>query len=363
MTMAARILHTTTLMICVCVNAVHLPLVRKQGVAHAWTSVPDTNITFSSSFCCNETSEMENVLRSIEALRFCFTDVLLIVDVPHSGPGGYSEFLNSTWGTQMIIIANKTAQAAAALLQSHCPLSLNGPHHPATWKVDVLNYDEPAMRTALVSDFGVNPSGFSFGSMYKNTMVYDRLLHLPDTQYLWHSDADMRVYRIAEDARPNFVEASISLLRSDNRVIMTRPLLSSQLIPSAGAVFNSTLITPTCGTQPDTECHDLNCVCVREFEARWYQGVARSTTYISVGTRSSEGVQFQWASVQMFLMDVQKFGDRVLPFDSHLAPLPFEQILMPTFSESNVVQAVFGCGTDGTDVVAEHDSKDPPSAR
>ena len=57
--------------------------IREQGVSDEWTSVPDVNVTFSYSFCCNETNEtsnMERVLTSVEAFRFCFTEVVLVID-------------------------------------------------------------------------------------------------------------------------------------------------------------------------------------------------------------------------------------------------------------------------------------------
>merc|ERR1719277_2237012 len=80
------------------------------------------------------------------------------------------------------------------------------------------------MSLALESDFNADAAdGFMFSSMYPNTMAYDRLWHLPDTQYVLHADADKRFSRIAEGASPNFIEASISLLRSDSRVWMTAP--------------------------------------------------------------------------------------------------------------------------------------------
>jgi len=294
----------------VCVNAIHLPRLREQGAADAWTSISDANVTFSYSICCNETNYVDNVLTSIDALRFCFTDVLLIIDVPHGEPGGYSEFLLSTWGEQMIILANKTAQAAVALLQSRCPLSLPGAH------LQVLNYDEPAMRTALGSDFGVNAVGFAFNDLYKNTMVYDKLWHLPDTQYVWHADADVRILRIAEGASPNFVETSIRLLRSDSRVVLTAPpknLWGYQLVN------------------------------LREFDVRWHQGEALSKTYILTPPILT-------VSVDAFFMDVQRLRS-LLPFNSSHATEQVERIMTPTFQANDAHQVFLDCSMN---VISEH---------
>jgi len=302
---------TTAMMMCVsvCVNAVHLPHLRDTVAAEAWTSIPDTNITFSSTFCCNETRAMDNVMVTIEALRFCFTDVVLIIDVPHDGPGGYSEFLNSTWGTQMIATANKTAQAAVALLQSRCPLSLDGPLHPLTWKVDVLNYDDPAMRTAFESDFGVDTDGWIFGSIYKNTMAYIRSWHLPDTQYVWHSDADIQIYRIAEGASPNFIEASINLLRSDSRVVATKPtdLMSLQLGENA---------------------------LQSKFDAHTYTMIREP------------GAPAQFIA-EAFLLDAQKFKSLLpLPAGGLLQEQTIEHFLRDSFEAKGVFQVDFDCSTN-----------------
>jgi len=277
---------------------------------------------------------MENVLSSIENLRFCFTDILLILDVPHGGdkhgskfpggPGGYSEFLSSTWGKQMIGAANKTAQAAVTLLQSRCPLSANGLLHPSTWKVDILNYDDSAMSMALKSDFDTDADGFLFSSMYPNTMVYDRLWHLPDTQYVVHGDADMRFHRIAEGASPNFIEASITLMRSDSRVMMTKPShVAVVLYPSYMADVYS------------------------KFDARWHQGEALSTMHTyTYSTPIGKPV-----STSAFVMDVQK-SRRLLPFfDNHSDFLhqtteEMETFLTESARDHDLFQVTFDCSTN-----------------
>lgn len=349
-----QLLYTiaTAMVMCVCVKAVQLPRLRDHGAADAWTSIPDANVTFSSTFCCNDT-HMGNVLTSIEALRFCFTDVLLIIDVPHGGlrnvstvpgwekipggPGGYSEFINSTWGRQMIDAANKTAQAAVALLQSRCPLGLNGPLHPPTWKVHILNYDEPATRMAFESDFGVDAVGFAFSSMYPNTMPYDKLWNLPDTQYVWHSDSDYLVYRIAEDASPNFIETSISLFRSDSRVMMASPSKIPMLLTS--------------GHEEKTFFHaqwehELYGNEFSKFDARWHQGEALSNTY----TQSYHPV-----STEAFLLDVQKFRSLLPLYDKPRSLLHGESVevfLSQYFQRKGVFQVSFDCSSN---IVAGHD--------
>jgi len=313
-----------TAMTSVIVNALHarndvIRRIREQGASDEWTSVSDVNVTFSYTFCCNETSEMENVLTSVEALGFCFTEVVLIIDVPHGGLynnsvlpggiGGQSEFLHSAWGTNMLRKAKRTAQEAVTLLESHCPLSLHGPHHPPRWRIDVLNYDEPAMQTALEADFSVNVSGFWRESMYPNTMVYDRLWNLPHTQYVWHSDSGFAVQRFGQNAGPNFVEASINLLRSDSRVIMTSP-------------------AKVAGPDPS------KCL---EFEARGHQ--EKTPSKIKTYTHNVFGVG---VFTEVFLMDVLKVRS-LLPFNASDASKPIENILTDSFAEKGALNVWLDC--------------------
>mmetsp|Transcript_109684 Transcript_109684/g.224131 ORF Transcript_109684/g.224131 Transcript_109684/m.224131 type:complete len:359 (+) Transcript_109684:94-1170(+) len=333
-----------TAMTSVIVNALHarndvIRRIREQGASDEWTSVSDVNVTFSYTFCCNETSEMENVLTSVEALGFCFTEVVLIIDVPHGGLkdgvvlpggiGGYSEFLHSTWGKQMISTAKRTAQEAAALLESHCPLSLHGPQHPPKWRIDVMNYEDPAMQTTLESDFGVNVSGFWRDSMYPNTMVYDRLWNLPDTQYVWHSDAGGVVQRFGQFAGPNFVEASMNLMRSDSRVFMTVP------------TKNYGLNQWKCSTPFDKSKGNM------EFEARWHEeeNPFNIKTYINQGWFMSYEDPRAWTSSEVFFLDVRKFRS-LLPFNASYASEPIEEILSRTFPENDAYQVSLDCRTN-----------------
>eukprot|EP00931_Biecheleriopsis_adriatica_P088271 TRINITY_DN62632_c0_g1_i1.p1 TRINITY_DN62632_c0_g1~~TRINITY_DN62632_c0_g1_i1.p1 ORF type:complete len:380 (-),score=43.17 TRINITY_DN62632_c0_g1_i1:7-1146(-) len=310
----------------------------------AWAHVPDVNVTFSSSFCCNESASLDNMLASLAALRFCFTNVYLIIDVPHGGvhigregrypggPGGNSEFLRSTSGTQLLEAAQRTAQRAVALLQSHCPLT----QHPLTWNVETLNYDTPEMHEVLLQDFGVVSDEFFFDTMYLNTMAYAKLLHLPDTQYVWHSDSDWRVYRVGEGADPNFIGASISLMRSDMRVMSTALTITHRKSPvQTKAGFQSN--TPE---QRHDEMFQAWGVFNKTnweaeyFDAKWPQGEAPATTYSFI----QAGQHF--FSSQQFLMDVER-GKTLLPFGAHAQSQPFEISMKRSLSEHALKQVWF----------------------
>jgi len=319
-----------------------------EGAEEAWTYIPNVNVTFSYSFCCDEAKDMTNMLMSIEAMRFCFTDVFVTLDVPHGGhsmssgelpggPGGYSEFLNSSSGQNLVNSAHKTANAAVALLQSHCASIL-----PMS-RVDVLNYDEPAMRETLNSDFdlGWNPEfndDFVFSKMYVNTMVYDKLLHLPGAQYVWHSDSDWRVYRVAEDTSLNFIERSIALMRSDERVVATVPTVTHFLEPRPwvvpGAVFDSTpeqrrdgmVVSGFIKREPG-DWHS------EEFDGKWPEGDSPTapTTYKFLLHKS------QFFSSQQFVMDTQKMRS-LLPLHGTGT---FESMIRPRLTEREWSQIFF----------------------
>jgi len=311
----------------------------------AWTHVPGVNVTFSSSFCCNDSVSLDNVLPTLAAFRFCFTNVYLTIDVPHGGrhpqrgqypggPGGHSEFLRSTSGTQLLAAAQRTAQGAVALLQSHCPLT----EHPLTWNVEVLNYDTPEMRKALFQDFGVHSRKFFFDSMYVNTMVYDKILHVPDAQYVWHSDSDWRVYRVGEGTDPNFIETSINLMRSDMRVMSTVPT-----------------VTRNQAQTPEKRHDDMFQGWgvykagwgAEDFDAKWPQGEAPATTY-----------SFMWLgtpffSTEQFLMDVER-AKTLLPFGEIAQTASFENFMWGTLRDHALKQVWFN---ESVNVICGHGSR------
>eukprot|EP00404_Azadinium_spinosum_P022006 CAMPEP_0180616716 /NCGR_PEP_ID=MMETSP1037_2-20121125/32630_1 /TAXON_ID=632150 /ORGANISM="Azadinium spinosum, Strain 3D9" /LENGTH=175 /DNA_ID=CAMNT_0022636577 /DNA_START=181 /DNA_END=708 /DNA_ORIENTATION=+ len=149
-------------------------------------------------------------------------------------------------------------------------------------------------------------------------MAFDRLWHLPDTQYVWHSDGDIIIYRVGEGAGPNFIEASISLLRSDSRVVVTRPtsLIEFQF---GGPVIES------------------------KFDARWHQGEAPANTYT---LKKEPGAPVKFSS-EAFLLDVQKFKSLLpLPAEGLLQEQPMETFLEDSFQAKGVFQVEFDCGTN-----------------
>mmetsp|Transcript_25487 Transcript_25487/g.57788 ORF Transcript_25487/g.57788 Transcript_25487/m.57788 type:complete len:366 (-) Transcript_25487:57-1154(-) len=322
----------------------------------AWTHVPGVNVTFSSSFCCNDSVSLDNVLPTLAAFRFCFTNVYLTIDVPHGGrhpqrgqypggPGGHSEFLRSTSGTQLLAAAQRTAQGAVALLQSHCPLT----EHPLTWNVEVLNYDTPEMRKALFQDFGVHSRKFFFDSMYVNTMVYDKILHVPDAQYVWHSDSDWRVYRVGEGTDPNFIETSINLMRSDMRVMSTALTVTQKQSPvQTGAGFESN----TSEQRRDEMlqgwgAYNISTWGAENFDARWPQGEAPATTY----SLTNNGIPC--FSSQQFFIDVER-AKTLLPFGETAQTVSFENFMWPTLKDHALKQVWFN---ESVNVICGHGSR------
>jgi len=319
------------IMVCVCAcNALHATtgLARRtEDAEDTYTFVPDVNVSFTSVICChaNETDFMEHVLMSIESMRFCFRDVTLMVDVPHGGlphawssewlsggPGGYASFLNQSWGQEMIRAVQKVAQEAVILLQSHCPLS-----HRPTWNVDVMNYDDPAMRSRFDLDFDVkvpmHSDGWVFGSMYANTMVFDKLWHRTDAQYVWHQDDDY-----SSIPTKKFIETSVALMRSDDRVILTRP--KDDWMPAKPFRFD-------------------------KFDAKWNTSSALVPTLIVTNPQG----ETKWSgtvSCHGFLMDVQRMRS-LLPIHLRYLHEEAEKFLGFNFEEHGVHEVTLVAGISG----------------
>jgi len=330
-----HILHIfTAIVVCACVptNALHV----KTDRARPYTFVSDANVSFTSFFCCNETDKMKHVLTSIKSMHFCFRDVILFVDVPHGGvlhagqrrtslsggPGGYSGFLNQSWGQHMISVAENVAREAVNLLQSNCPLS-----HRPTWSVDVMNYDDPAMLSIFDSDFDVSapiPSnGFVFDSMYANTMVYAKMWHDTGAQYVWHQDSSAAM-ACQQDSTTPFIETSVALMRSDDRVIFTRPTeVNASGLPA--------------WSPGHSRIHD--------FDAKWPEGSLRAPTWIYID--GPNPLYYPHVTGNMFLMDVQKFRS-ILPMHLDFITDSAEYFFRHNFREHGVWPVTVGVGPSQT---------------
>lgn len=272
-------------------------------IADGWSTYSDAEVTFSYATHCGaehgcpngeipvrgEPSLREmhkNILNSLRALRFCFGDVLVILDTPHTGAdlagnaskhmrldlaksqkltklyqGGNEELhrmaLNSMLQTELDMHAKsheqtvhlesvisqyqdsvlskvdpellgaavQTAKAAAELLRDHCA------GYTPTWKVQLVDYASAGVKEVAKSHYSVPPSVESnmFEKMYANTMVLDQNFQAKN-RYVYHMDAQYRIYRSSwsRDA-PNFVQKALSLMRSDARVYMASVVSTSTL--------------------------------------------------------------------------------------------------------------------------------------
>jgi len=59
-----------------------------------WATLPGANVTLSYYFCCNDLSELANMLRTLKAVKFCFSHVQIVWDVPHH------RMQRPAWGTR-----------------------------------------------------------------------------------------------------------------------------------------------------------------------------------------------------------------------------------------------------------------------
>jgi len=235
----------------------------------SWETVPGTDVTFSYGTHCGPTGcrasghkrgqpsfqEMHrNVLASIRAMRFCFSDIMIVLDVPHSGhdklgpetPGNTtSHAIKPHEQGEMMLIGGRhierfkvdsglrsaaisTARAAADLLRDHCPTAA------PQWRVKVIDYSDPAMVEEALEHYAIPAAERNtsfYNRMYINTMSLDQNFKAK-SQYVYHLDAQWRIYRSNHShSAPNFISKALSLMKSDERVYMASVINTFNLDP------------------------------------------------------------------------------------------------------------------------------------
>lgn len=283
----------------------------REGDIHMWDSAWNTSVTFSYTFTKNEIGLMENVLASLESLRFCFNDVFIIIDVPHASPGGHRSFLDSKRGRKVVGKAEAVAAQAVDLLWQHCQ---GANSMQASWRVKVLDYDSQELREAVLKDYsdpkGVpdplnleppkralleNPKTWIYGHMYKTAMSTDALLRWPGNRYIFHADADMVVRRAQKGNDKvtcgqglGFIEAALSLMGSDDRIYSVSPLI-------ARFYTDSNKFMPGQEGKP--------------FEGRWHDGRALASLFNVGESRLAQS----FMDTQCLILDVERFRGPLPP--------------------------------------------------
>ncbi|CAK0883993.1 unnamed protein product [Prorocentrum cordatum] len=237
----------------------------------AWESVPGSDVTFSYGTHCGASGcrssghkrgqpsfqEMHrNVLASIRAMRFCFSDVMIVLDAPHTGhdkmgpetPGNVTSHAvvpHSVTGGEMVLLGGRritkfgvdlalksaavaTARAAAELLRDHCPTAA------PQWRVKVIDYSSPEMLKEALEHYAIPEAERNtsfYERMYVNTMALDQNFQCKG-QYVYHMDAQWRIYRSNHShSAPNFISKALSLMKSDERVYMASVINTFNLDP------------------------------------------------------------------------------------------------------------------------------------
>jgi len=254
-------------------------------IADAWLTIPGADVTFSYNTHCDPVAgcrssghkvgqpsfqEMHrNMLASLRAMRFCFSDVLVILDVPHVGhdklgpetpgnvtshmvipkeaPGSFSEMRMAAGQTVkrfnvdsgLSAAATATAKAAAELLRDHCPAAA------PQWKVKVMDYGSQELRQRALEHYAI-PDGEKnssfYDNMYINNMALDENFQAK-SQYVYHMDAQWRLYRSNfSRSTPNFIETAVSLMKSDSRVYMASVMNTFNLEPQKNPYNNFAVI-------------------------------------------------------------------------------------------------------------------------
>jgi len=263
-------------------------------MADSWASINNTDVTFTYSTHCDPRhgcrssghkksqpsfQEMHrNVLASLRALRFCFSDILIILDTPHVGhdklgpetPGNVTSHVISPhadagFGSEMALIGGRqttkytvdanlksgaisTAKAAAELLRDHCATAA------PQWRVKIVDYASEEMRKQALSHYAIpsaeNKTNF-YERMYINTMALDQNFQAK-SQYVYHMDAQWRIYRSNHSrSLPNFISKGVSLMQSDPRVYMASVINTFNLEPQRNP-YNRFAVIPGAvhGSQP-----------------------------------------------------------------------------------------------------------------
>jgi len=235
----------------------------------SWETVPGTDVTFSYGTHCGLSGcrasghkrgqpsfqEMHrNVLASVRAMRFCFSDVMIVLDVPHSGhdklgpetPGNTtSHAVKPHEKGEMMLLGGRhvekftvdsglrsaavsTARAAADLLRDHCPT------FAPQWRVKVIDYSSPEMVEQALEHYAIPAAERNtsfYNRMYINTMSLDQNFQAK-AQYVYHMDSQWRIYRSNHShANPNFISKALSLMKSDERVYMASVINTGNLDP------------------------------------------------------------------------------------------------------------------------------------
>lgn len=355
-------------------------------VADNWATYSDADVTFSYATHCNaehgcrggerpvrgEPSAREmhkNMLNSLRALRFCFADVLVVLDTPHKGADiagsankqlsleknlsianlekfvgdqgaghhwvsladgelmkrseqalhwksailQYEESVLSKVDHELLEMAVETAKAAAELLRDHC-----AGYTPA-WKVQLVNYASSGVQDLAKSHYRIPASAESdmFEKMYANTMVLDQNFQAK-SRYVYHMDAQYRIYRNSwAKSAPNFVEKALSLMRSDARVYMASVVSTPNMEPERdrtkgvpGAVRGSApherMNGLMQGWKPVTGHWNERPVRAENFNANWNAHERQEARKMKLlRLTSKDGGSV--VSTRQFLMDVDRF--------------------------------------------------------
>lgn len=218
-----------------------------------WNVIPGASVTLHFLLCCKEHARLINILKTLETARFCFREVFIVLDVPHGGkyhhktkggPGGTKAFLAEPEGRGLVCEAERMAAEAAQLLRKRCPRAPT----PATWQLEVMDYDSKEYRQELLEDYALSigapnlltkpevskvinttkPDEYLFRVMWRNSFIFSRMLKKCKGNYVFHSDSSYILAEFQERGnREGFMERSIGLMRSDDRMYMVAPQVCS----------------------------------------------------------------------------------------------------------------------------------------
>eukprot|EP00035_Acanthoeca_spectabilis_P026530 m.463082 g.463082 ORF g.463082 m.463082 type:complete len:341 (-) comp22908_c0_seq1:185-1207(-) len=222
---------------------------RKTPNIDQFEAVPAGGMAFHVSVIPEEIPWLHSIPRRIILpLRQCFSDLVVVVDLPHGGKAynksgsdrGHSEpvYLPVAHSPNILVVKSQARAAiafAAKLLDAHCPLAVKV-------RVHVLNHTTliPWIHSTFKTNQTFTATSPSFADtrphlplpqrLFMNTAMYVwSLLHASRAKYLLHTDIDTlglknaRPFPGTTSPRPTFFKKAMELLETFPDVMFVNP--------------------------------------------------------------------------------------------------------------------------------------------
>lgn len=212
-------------------------IVSHDAEAEQWVHRPEKKVTLNYLFVEGEEALMGNIIKTLFVAKFCFSEIYVILDVPHGGQGGdpadgvysagyggYDTFLTSKAGLRTRCLAEYWASRGRTLVQKHCPAD-----HKVTWVVEVMNYDRPSLEREMLDHYDIpavksNLHGYDlFQTMWRNAGTYIHAVTEAAGDYVLHADSQWVLSVVNETYKQGFVEDGLDVFDAEPAAYMLSP--------------------------------------------------------------------------------------------------------------------------------------------